>query len=150
MIVFDLSCTCGTQFEGWFQSRDDYEEQFAKGILQCPECGGKQVYKILSPVTGRKTSSLPAISSAHNDSAVAGEADAAMKVLGKLQDYVEKNFEDVGPKLAEESLKMHYGVTEQRNIRGTTSEEQEKVLKKEGIELLKIPMPEKKEKKKLD
>ncbi|MGD9072079.1 MAG: DUF1178 family protein, partial [Desulfobacterales bacterium] len=40
-----------------------------------------------------------------------------------------------------EALKMHYGVTEQRNIRGTSSPEEEKILKEEGIEFIKIPIP---------
>jgi hypothetical protein len=38
-------------------------------------------------------------------------------------------------------LKMHYGVAEQRNIRGTSSPEEEKTLKEEGIEFIKIPIP---------
>lgn len=152
MIIFDLVCACGLQFEGWFESRDDYEKQCLNGALQCPECGSPQVHKILSPVAGQRKSSLPVSvpSDVHSVGAVNGEVEVARKILADLQQYVEKNFEDVGPRLAEESLKMHYGVAEKRNIRGSASEEQEKVLKKEGIELLKIPMPEKKEKKKLD
>jgi len=62
------------------------------------------------------------------------------KALKTLQNFVEKNFEDVGTDLAKESLKIHYGVTEPRNIRGITTEAEEKELQKEGIELLKIPM----------
>ena len=156
MIVFDLICACGFPFEGWFKDRDDYEMQLKLGALQCPECGNEQVHKVLSPVAVRKTSLVSAASpkpvspDSHPIDSVSGEAEVGRKILEKLQKYVEKNFEDVGPKLAEESLKMHYGVSKQRNIRGTTSEEQEKVLKKEGIELLKIPMIVKKDKKKLD
>ncbi len=149
MIVFELKCVCGFQFEGWFQDRNDYETQFQEGELFCPECNGQQVHKILSPVAGCRRL-LSAEAEAPSTGVVAGEVEAGRKILENLQNYVEKNFDDVGSRLAEESLKMHYGVTEQRNIRGTTSEEQEKILKKEGIELLKIPMPAKKEKKKLD
>lgn len=58
-----------------------------------------------------------------------------------LQNYVVNNFEDVGPSLAEESLKIHYGLEEPRNIRGTSTGAEEKVLEKEGIKLLKIPLP---------
>jgi hypothetical protein len=57
-----------------------------------------------------------------------------------LQDYVERNFEDVGTQFAEKTLKIHYGVEDAKNIRGVVSEEEEKVLNKEGITLLKIPM----------
>jgi hypothetical protein len=56
-------------------------------------------------------------------------------------DYVEKNFDNVGSEFANEALKMHYGVKEPRNIRGTSTEQEEKTLKDEGIDFLKIPVP---------
>ena len=46
---------------------------------------------------------------------------------------------------AKEALKIHYGVKEPRNIRGISTKEEEKMLKKEGIEFMKIPMPERPE-----
>ncbi|MGD2269532.1 MAG: DUF1178 family protein [Desulfobacterales bacterium] len=36
---------------------------------------------------------------------------------------------------------MHYGVTEPKNIRGFSSVEEEKALKKEGVEFFKLPLP---------
>ena len=42
-----------------------------------------------------------------------------------------------------EVLKIHYGVTENRNIRGVATSEEEKTLKEEGISFIKIPVPEK-------
>ena len=50
MMVFDLICLCGYQFEGWFQDGSDYRKQSDTGLLLCPECGGREVHKILSPV----------------------------------------------------------------------------------------------------
>ncbi|MDH3996470.1 MAG: DUF1178 family protein, partial [Desulfobulbaceae bacterium] len=70
----------------------------------------------------------------------------AEKALATLQKFVEENFEDVGVDLAKESLKIHYGVAEPRNLRGVTTESEEKKLKEEGIKLLKIPMLLKSEK----
>jgi hypothetical protein len=142
MIVFDLSCQCGYQFEGWFQDSGDYRRQEKAGFLTCPNCDGNGVRKILSPVAfrsavDRKVDSAPA--------KVAPEQMAA-DLLKSLQNHVVNNYEDVGTRLAEESLKIHYGLEEPRNIRGTSSEEEEKVLKKEGIELLKIPLPAKSDK----
>ena len=153
MIVYDLACSCGAQFEGWFQSRNDYEKQLQEEKLSCPLCDSGDVRKILSPVAGRKLSSHAIAPELQQVGAVAGENDslaAAGKILEKLQQYVEKNFEDIGAQLTEETLKMHYGVSELRNVRGVASEEQEKILKKEGIELLKIPMIVRKEAKKLN
>ena len=49
------------------------------------------------------------------------QADAE-KALETLQKFVAENFEDVGTDLAKESLKIHYGISEPRNIRGVTTE----------------------------
>ena len=35
---------------------------------------------------------------------------------------------------------MHYGSTEYKNIRGTTTKEEEKLLEKEGVPVLKVPV----------
>ena len=55
--------------------------------------------------------------------------------------FLEKNFEDVGANFAKEALKMHYDVTEKRNIRGTSTEAEEEMLKKEDIKFFKLPIP---------
>ena len=49
MIVFDLACTCGFQFEGWFRDHEDFSAQGRAGLLQCPSCGGSAIRKLLSP-----------------------------------------------------------------------------------------------------
>ena len=139
MIIFDLQCICGSQFEGWFDSRGDFDRQHAEGELLCPDCGSDRIHKILSPVSIRSGSqaaaATPLLSGDGNSS--------ALQFLRSFQDFVEKNFEDVGAKLAEESLKIHYGVEEPRNIRGVTTADQEKMLRDEGIELLQLPLRKK-------
>jgi len=149
MIIYDLACACGGLFEGWFNGRLDFENQREAGLLACPRCGGSNIRKILSPVY-HSSSSVPDRTGLNNHQDEAGlnnegkdrtEAEAALSALRVLQRFVEKNFENVGCKLAEESLKIRYGVAEARNIRGVATPEEEKTLKSEGIELLKIPMP---------
>jgi hypothetical protein len=54
---------------------------------------------------------------------------------------LEKNFEDVGANFSREALKMHYGVSEKRNIKGTSTKAEEEVLEKEGIKFFKVPVP---------
>ena len=135
MIIFDLSCLCGYQFEAWFQGHDDYEKQKESGMLQCPDCAGTDVHKVLSPVAVRCSS--PIVSKSPT-----GEIDGAkaLAFLKGLKKYVETNFEDVGVKLADEALKIHYGTKEARNIRGVATSSEEKMLAEEGVELLKIPV----------
>jgi hypothetical protein len=145
MIVFDLACVCGYTFEGWFQDRSDFENQQTASFIVCPECGSRDIRKILSPIRFQY-SRIDENSLLNEDSSVAVSAEDAEEALKILQRYVEENFEDVGADLATESLKIHYGVSEPRNIRGVTTESEEKKLKEEGINLIKIPMPGKSKK----
>ena len=140
MIIFDLACDCGYCFEGWFQGHDDFHEQQNKGLLNCPECGNGNVKKILSPVAVHSSSQQSDIKNNYPIAQANDLEQIASHSLKVLQSYVEKNFDDVGPKLAEEALKMHYGVQDSRRIRGIATHEEEKILEKEGIELLKIPI----------
>jgi len=139
MIVYDLSCVCGFIFEGWFQDRDEFLGQLEAGLITCPDCGGNEIRKILSPVSVCSSHPSPPVATGRaGDNDVS--ATAVLTALRTIQKYVEKNFYDVGTKLAEESLKIHYGVAEPRNIRGVVTAEEEKTLEREGIELLKVPI----------
>lgn len=138
MIVFDLKCSCGCQFEGWFESRSDFDRQIQVNMIACPHCGSVEIHKILSPVAIH--AGVPDTAGQPVNDREEMDADAALKILREVQDYVEKNFDDVGSRLAEESLKIHYGVSRSRNIRGVATADEEKMLLAEGIELLKIPM----------
>lgn len=133
MIAFDLQCTHGHHFEGWFEDGKAYEEQYRKGLITCPVCNDTSVSKIPSPFAIKK-SLQPAPSKPGNQS----DLD---QVNSKLIEFVKKNFDDVGPDFTKEALKMHYGVIEPRNIRGVSSSEEEKTLKKEGIQFFKLPIP---------
>ncbi|UCF89602.1 MAG: DUF1178 family protein, partial [bacterium] len=48
---------------------------------------------------------------------------------------------NVGNRFAEEAVKMHLGESEQRNIRGTLTSEEEQSLVEDGIEFYKVPVP---------
>lgn len=142
MMVFDLKCICGCQFEGWFESRADFDRQNSAGMVSCPRCGSGEIRKILSPVAIHSaTAPMETTVPDTEDNEITPEA--ALELLRSIQEYVEKNCENVGPKLAEESLKIHYGVVAPRSIRGVATEEEEKMLLAEGIELLKIPVVKK-------
>jgi hypothetical protein len=133
MIAYDLQCVNGHIFEGWFEDEPTFKNQENKGLIACPMCDVTVVTRIPSTF---------AIKSSVRPSPSSGHTPAQMEQLGrKINEFVEKNFDNVGCDFAKEALKMHYGVTEQRNIRGTSSPEEEKTLKAEGIEFIKIPLP---------
>ena len=133
MIAYDLQCVNGHAFEGWFEDSESYQAQKKKKLIACPACNTTHVSRIPSTFA-IKSSPIPKKVS---------QEDGNLKRIGKeIVDFVEKNFDDVGCDFAKEALKMHYGVEEPRNIRGVSTKEEEELLKKEGIEFLKIPMPE--------
>jgi hypothetical protein len=140
VIVFDLECSRGHVFEGWFESLEAYEEQHAGGLVSCPYCDDADVKKVLSPVALKKNSDVSlGPSQAHID---------YKRLAREVVEYVHQNFEDVGTQFTSEALKMHYGVEERRNIRGSATEHEEKLLKEEGVEFFKLPVSESDSKKK--
>ena len=132
MIVYDLQCGQGHTFEGWFQDRKAYESQRKKRLIVCPVCSDTEVAAL--PATfSIKAGSPPAQRE--------GNAPDNRALVQKALNFLEKNFENVGSDFAREALKMHYDVTEKRNIRGTSTEAEEKMLKDEDVEFFKIPIP---------
>lgn len=132
MIVFDLECSNGHTFEGWFDSLDSFGDQKERGLVVCPYCEDTEVKKVLSPVAVKKSSSSARVPQPRID---------YKRLAREVVEYVHENFEDVGTSFTSEALKMHYGATEKRNIRGAATEDEEKTLKKEGVEFFKLPVP---------
>ncbi len=132
MIAFDLECSQGHIFEGWFNSLQSFEEQNLEDLVRCPFCDVADVRKVLSPVAVR-TSQPQEV----NHPAAVNYQKLAKEVV----EYIKHNSEDVGTRFAAEALKIHYGAAEKRSIRGSATEEEEKTLKEEGVGFLKVPMP---------
>ena len=132
MIAYDLQCVNGHAFEGWFEDSKAYQEQKKKKLVACPVCNTTQVSRIPSTFA-IKSSPIP--------KKVSLEEENLKRVGKEIVNFIHKNFDNVGCDFAKEALKIHYGVEEPRNIRGVSTKEEEKMLKEEGIDFLKIPMP---------
>ncbi|UCF30458.1 MAG: DUF1178 family protein [bacterium] len=131
MIIYDLKCSQGHTFEGWFKGRDEFDTESAFGRLTCPVCGVPEVDIV--PSGGHISRSAPERS---------GHRQAPEHSKTKLlMEYIEKNFDNVGPKFAEEAIKIHFGEIDARNIRGTMTVEEEQDLQDEGIGYWKVPFP---------
>jgi len=135
MIVFDLECINGHTFEGWFDDSSDFEHQYQQGLVSCPVCDTTSVEQKLSAVAVRTSSQATSI---HNR-----QQDMLSRINDKLTHYVEKNFENVGTSFTREALKIHYGSSSPKNIRGTTTPEEDKLLDKEGVPVIKFSLPKK-------
>lgn len=131
MIVFDLKCPQGHKFEGWFDDGSAYEDQKDRGLISCPVCNDADISKMPTAFS---------IKSSHPDKAIYLQQKELARIENKIAAFIENNFDNVGHNFATEALKIHYGVTEPRNIRGTSTQEEEKTLKEEGVEFIKIPV----------
>ena len=133
MIAYDLQCGNGHRFEGWFEDSRTFDRQNKDGLIACPICEDTAILKMPS---------IFAIKGASSTIPRKEDQQAAMAALGRqIVAYVENNFDNVGADFAEEALKMHYGVSEPRSIRGVSTPKEEETLKSEGINFFKIPIP---------
>ena len=155
MIAFDLNCSVGHRFEGWFGSSQDYDAQKAGGLLACPLCDDRQVHKALSvPNVGRKgnqAASAQPSQTTEPAEPVGGEVintptlpPAMMDMMQKLmvkQTEILKDSQWVGREFAETARAIHYGEETDRLIHGETSTDEAQDLADEGIAVAPLPFP---------
>ena len=144
--VLNLQCSGKHQFEGWFASEDDYAGQSARGMLECPFCGARDVSKLpsaprlnLSPSV--QTEQAPGQSNAATV-VDAGTERALQAAWLQVARRILEHTEDVGERFVEEARRMHYGETEERGIRGKASHEDTEALREEGIRVMPLILPE--------
>ncbi len=153
MIIFDLSCQHEHRFEGWFQSREDFDSQSSRSLISCPDCGSLQVRRVPSALhvggqakgpEGASPSQAPG-PAASAPAAAAPQPPAidpragARSALQQLTTMVLANCEDVGDRFAEEARRIHYLEAPERSIRGQASSEEYEALREEGVEVLRLP-----------
>lgn len=142
MKVFDIQCSHGHIFEGWFASENDFQGQSVRGLVECPFCGDNQVQKRLSaPRLNAKSNQKKASLAVNTQSAAQLPTEKAQKVWMELVNNVFRNTEDVGENFAHEARRIHYGEAPERGIRGQTTTEQAQELQDEGIEIMSLPLP---------
>jgi hypothetical protein len=134
VIIYDLKCDKNHKFEGWFNDRAAYEAQKSGKLITCPVCGSAGVDMVPSTISimGRDVKDT-----GHGKP----KEISPLKAVQLFQEYINKNFDDVGEKFAEVAMKIHKGEEERRNIKGTTTKEDEDTLKEAGVEFFKISVP---------
>ena len=134
MIAYDLQCSHGHTFEGWFDDETAFKHQQKKGLVTCPVCSDAMVVRIPSTFAIRGASGA-------GSSAETSAGQAVTAIQHQIAAFVREHFDDVGNDFAKEALKIHYGAPAPRNIRGVSTAQEEKMLRQEGVEFLKIPLP---------
>jgi len=133
VIIYDLRCKKNHSFEGWFNNRSAFEEQKNQKLLSCPVCGETNIEMVPTSISIMCKDRDPVREQAKEISPI--------KALQMLHQFLDKNFEDVGDKFAEVAMKIHDGEEDKRNIKGTTTREQDEILKEKGIQFIKVPVP---------
>jgi len=134
VIIFDLKCENGHKFDGWFKDRQGFIDQKAQNLVSCPICNSSQVDIMPSSLTIMGKDS-------HAVNKLEEKEISPIKAMQMLHQYIDKNFEDVGNKFAEVALKIHFGEEKKRNIKGTTTPQEDDNLREEGVQFIKIPVP---------
>lgn len=132
MIIYDLKCSKNHEFEGWFKDRAAFELQKEQSLILCPECNdtGVEIVPSLPMIRGREKKK--------NEDKYA--TLSRQQVMKQLDEFIEKNFDDVGAEFSEVAIRIHEGSEDPRNIRGTTTQQDEEVLREKGVPFVKIPI----------
>lgn len=153
MIRYALLCDNGHEFESWFANSSGFEEQARRGFVTCPVCDSKHVERaIMAPNVARtdrgpravpaepETAAVPAPSVPAAPAALMGENEVAFRqMLAALHKHVAENAEHVGPRFADEALKIHHGESDSRPIYGEATADDARMLHEEGVEFMPLP-----------
>jgi hypothetical protein len=147
MIVLNLSCDQGHQFEGWFASRAAFSDQVERKLVNCTHCQSAVVTALPSgPYVRRATHSLsaavnqPQIDSAESGAVQMPTTEAARQLFASLA-AMARTAENVGAQFPEEARRIHYNEAPARTIRGIASQDETRELMEEGILVLPALVP---------
>ncbi len=133
MIRYALKCEHDHPFEAWFGSSGDYDDQAARGLVECPFCASRAVSKqIMAPAVAGTRRSRPAIDPARVQTLM-------MQAAREVRSHVEANFDYVGDTFAREARAIHEGTTEKREIYGEATPAEVKALKADGVPCAALP-----------
>lgn len=134
MIRYALQCDQSHGFEAWFGSSSDYDDQSARGLVECPFCGSRGVEKaVMSPsVSGTKKAQASPQDAARVQSMM-------MEAAREVRAHVEANFDYVGDAFAKEARDIHEGRSEKREIYGEATAADVKKLKDDGVPVAPLP-----------
>ena len=133
MIRYALACPHDHEFEGWFGSSADYDDQAGRGLVECPVCGSHEIRKqIMAPaVAGTRRSAEP-IDAGPTRTMV-------MEAMGRIRQHVKDNFDYVGDAFAKEARAIHDGTSEHRSIYGEAKPEEVRALHEDGVTIAPLP-----------
>lgn len=134
--IFDLCCSKGHTFEGWFENVEALEEQIAHGQVVCPMCTDTRIERRPSAVHIAKSRNQ---SHPHKEPETRKHVAMLREQLMAIVRDRAASAEDVGERFVDESRQMAHGKAPVRSIKGQCTPEQARELIKEGIVVLPVP-----------
>ena len=135
MIKYRLICNdCNLSFDSWFGSSKEYEKLKKKNFLICHNCNSKKIEKtLMSPQLIKK------VQNKHKDKRDVKLKEITEKIK-KYQKFIRENFDYVGKNFAYKARSIHYdNKKKNKGIFGTTTNDELKELKEEGVNVEVIP-----------
>ena len=133
MIRYALQCEHDHGFEAWFGTSADYDEQAAKGLVECPVCGSHAVRKqIMAPAVAGVRKAAP-------EPDLVRMQTMMMQAAREVRSHVEQNFDYVGDAFAREARDIHEGRSEKREIYGEATPAEVKKLRDDGVPCAPLP-----------
>lgn len=133
MIRYALQCDRDHGFEAWFGGSADYDEQSARGLVECPVCGSREVRKqIMAPA-------VAGVRKASDGLELAKMQGMMMQMAREVRSHVEQNFDYVGDAFAREARAIHEGRSEKREIYGEATPAEVRSLREDGVPCAPLP-----------
>jgi hypothetical protein len=125
VIRYALTCSNEDSFEGWFASSADYDDQAARGLIECPVCGAKDVRKApMAPAVARSRENAPPTPAA---------------IAARVRAHIRENFDYVGEGFAQEARAIHEGDAPDRPIWGEATPDEARAMSEEGLPVAPLP-----------
>ncbi len=134
MILYELNCSNGHNFEAWFRDGATYDKQAKRGDVECPICSDTSIGK--APMAPRLSNS---VKKENGEERAKEVAEQILRAVNKIQDHVEENCDYVGDKFADEARAIHYGDAGERGIYGEATGKEVSDLIDEKIDVLPLP-----------
>jgi len=155
MIHYQVRCSRGHEFDGWFKDSASFDRLGRRGLVECPFCGDTKVARaLMAPAVAKRKAgstppeapapapapvSVPAVA-ARAEPMVGGRMPAHLRaLLQQMRGEIERNCDYVGPQFADEARKMHRGESDRRGIYGEATRQESEALADEGIDIASIP-----------
>jgi hypothetical protein len=127
MIVFDLRCLqSGDQFEAWFRSSADFDQQLDLGMVVCPFCESNRVTEApMAPMAPRRSRPVA----------------ETVAQLAELQAELLRDSCWVGDRFADTARAMHSGEIDSSPVHGEATLEQARSLLDDEVPVVPLPLP---------